>query len=124
VPLRKTSNVDAQEKRTSRSEVFSFIVDELTEVGNLLPEASDDTSYGSLTAGAAQLLLARLYLNSEVYTGTARWAEAKTAAEAVMGNNYYKFASSYEHLFMGDNDTNGAQCETVLPVVIDGGINQ
>ncbi len=124
VPLRKTSNVDAQEKRTSRSEVFSFIVDELTEVGNLLPEASDDTSYGSLTAGAAQLLLARLYLNSEVYTGTARWAEAKTAAEAVMGNNYYKFASSYEHLFMGDNDTNGAQRETVLPVVIDGGNNQ
>ena len=38
--------------------------------------ASDADKYGHVDQAAAWMLLARLYLNAEVYTGTARWADA------------------------------------------------
>ncbi len=75
---------------------------------------------------AAELLLARLYLNAEVYTGTARWNEAAEYAGKVMASDYKLLTegtgmySAYQKLFMGDNDTNGAQNEAVLLVYQDG----
>lgn len=118
VPLRTsyTETPDFQEARTSRSEVFNFLISELIDAVAVLPAASE-TSYGYPTRGAAQLLLARLFLNSEAYTGQARWAEAKEMAAAVI-NGGYALCSDYSRLFMGDNDSNGAQQEIVLPVLV------
>lgn len=119
VPLRTSyaETPNPQETRTPRSEVFNFLVSELTDVATVLPAASV-TNYGHPTRGAALLLLARLYLNSEVYTGQARWAEAKEMATAVI-NGGYTLCSDYSRLFMGDNDSNGAQQEIVLPVSVN-----
>lgn len=119
VPLHTSfTEPDLQERRAPRSDVFNFLVSELTDIVSILPAASE-TTYGYPTRGAAQLLLARLYLNSEVYTGVPRWAEAKGMATAVI-NGGYSLCSDYSKLFMGDNDSNGAQQEIVLPVLING----
>ncbi len=85
-----------------------------------------DNGYGRADQDAANLLLARMYLNAEVYTGTARWAEAKEYAEKVINGPHKLWTqgkgkwSAYQMLFMGDNGENGASVEAVLPLFNDG----
>ena len=98
----------------TRVEMFNYIESELQDCLNSLPAAN---SYGRATTTAARLLLARLYLNSEVYTGTARWQEARSYAESVINGGTFQLAPIYRNLFMGDNDSNGAQQEIILPAI-------
>ncbi len=88
-------------------------------------KAGED-GYGRADQDAANLLLARMYINAEVYTGTARWAEAKEYAEKVINGPHKLWTtgngkwSAYQMLFMGDNGENGSSVEAVLPLYNDG----
>ena len=62
------------------------------------------------------MLLAKLYLNAAVYTGTAHYAEALTAAQAVIAGGY-TLDPSYQHLFLADNHTSP---ELMFAVTQDG----
>lgn len=119
-------------ERYTRSQYFSFIESELKDIDGDLG-APGTMQYGRVDKVAAWLMLARLYLNAEVYTGTARWTEAKEYAAKVINNGYYKLCtqgatnpstgekySAYQMLFLADNDTNGAQIENVFPILHDG----
>ena len=83
-------------------------------------------SYGRADKAAAWMLLMRLYLNAEVYTGTAQWDKAASYAKKVIDSPYELWtgktnsASAYQMLFMGDNGSNGASCEAILPILQDG----
>lgn len=113
-----------------RADLFAWIEKELKEVQPLMqtPTArtSKDAGYGRADQDAANLLLARLYLNAEVYTGTARWADAKEYAEKVINGPHKLWTkgtngwSAYQMLFMGDNGENGSSVEAVLPLLGDG----
>ena len=118
--------------RYTRDQYFQFVESELKDIEGKLG-APGTMKYGRIDKVAAQLLLARLYLNAEVYTGTARWADAKEYAEKVINNGYYHLNttgatnpktgeeySAYQMLFLADNDTNGAQFEDIFPVMHDG----
>lgn len=113
----------------SRPELFKWLETELKDLTTALPA----TRLGKYRVDqtAAWLLLARLYLNAEVYTGTAMWKEAKEAAEQAIAGGYKLHNTpktnkqgivytAYQQLFMGDNDINGAQDEAVLLVYQDG----
>ena len=105
--------------RYTRKEYFDFIENELKEIENDMAMPGGN-SYGRVDRVAAWLILSRLYLNAEVYTGTARWADAATYAEKVINSNY-KLAESYPALFMGDNDSNAdAMQEIILPIAQHG----
>ena len=117
-------------EQISRAELFNWIESELKEaVGSMLTPAARTSSsdgYGRADQDAANLLLARMYLNAEVYTGSARWADAKTYAEKVI-NGPHKLHTTpvngwtaYQMLFMGDNGENGASVEAILPLLQDG----
>lgn len=103
----------------SREEIFSLVEAELKEAVTDMAEPGTNT-YGRADKAAAWLMLARLYLNSEVYTGSVRWAEAKEYADKVINNADYSLTPKYPYLFMGDNDKNGAQKEIILPLEHDG----
>lgn len=64
--------------QASRQEVYNFVESELLEIEPLLADAkaktSSDANYGRVDKAAVWQLLSRLYLNAEVYTGTAQWA--------------------------------------------------
>jgi hypothetical protein len=62
-------------EQSSRQEVYNFVVTELTESIPDLSTAHDMTMYGRFNRWAAYTLLAKVYLNSEVYTGTPQWAK-------------------------------------------------
>lgn len=97
----------------SRAEVFQFCVDELEALaaeGSAMPVAQ--SNYPRADKGSCLGLLARLYLNAEVYTrtkenpkGTAMWQEAKNTCEKIYALGY-KLAPTYAELFRGDNGQN------------------
>lgn len=67
----------------SRQEVFNFVESELLSVINDIPLMSNKNS-GRLTKAAAYALLADLYLNAEVYTGTPRWDDCITYCNKII----------------------------------------
>lgn len=104
--------------KKSRKEICSFIEGELKSCADDLPDDHHAAQYRPDKV-AAWLLLARLYLNAGVYTGTPRWADAKLYAQKVI-DSQYSLCNNYARLFMGDNDSNGASAEFILPVYVDG----
>lgn len=118
VPL-VTRVVNENPKQAQRADIFAFLEQELLEIQNEMSQPNAGMYY-RVDRAAAWLLLSRLYLNAEVYTGTARWADAATYAEKVI-NSSYKLADNYAALFMGDNDSNAdAMQEIILPIAQHG----
>ena len=114
-----------------RADLFTFLESELKDIigegsGDEILADAKTVDYGRADKAAGMLLLARMYLNAEVYTGTARWADAKKYADMTISTSYKLCTepkngfSAYQLLFMGDNDTNGAQDEIILPALHDG----
>ena len=97
----------------TRVELFDFVEAELLTIEPLLP---DNNTYGRATKGAAQMLLAKLYLNAEVYTGTARYDAAATYANRVITEGPYSLATDFVSIFSADNDTSS---EIILPLIAD-----
>ncbi len=121
--------------QASRKEVFDFVESELKDVigegeGTDVLAAAKTIKYGRADIAAGYMLLMRMYLNAEVYTGTARWEDARAYAEKAINSGYSLSTTSmngyngYQLLFMGDNDTNGAQNEIVFPILFDGELTQ
>ena len=101
--------------QSTRAEIFDFIVAELNEIRGSLPPSGAAT-YGRATPGAASMLLAKLYLNAAVYTGTARYTDAMTAIQAAI-TGPYTLDPNYQHLFLADNNTSP---EIIFAVTQDG----
>ena len=91
-------------KQAKRADIYNYVVAELQAIRDSLP-ASTPANYGRATTQAANMLLAELYLNAAVYTGTANYAAALTAAQSVISSGAYSLDPSYRHLFMADNNT-------------------
>ena len=100
--------------RYTPQQTFDYIESELKDcVGDLLPAST--CPYGQASQGAAYTLLAKLYLNSEVYTGTPKYTECEAACEQVM-NMGYSLESDYSKLFNADNDKRTNEIIFALPV--------
>ncbi|MFK8282417.1 RagB/SusD family nutrient uptake outer membrane protein [Capnocytophaga cynodegmi] len=104
--------------QNTRKEVFEFIESELKAIESELKPAKGN-EYGRVDVVAAWALLSRLYLNAEVYTGTERYDDCITYSEKVI-NSGYALHNNYSHLFLADNDTNGAQNENIFTANFDG----
>ena len=100
----------------SRTELFSYIETELKAVETQLANVKT-IEYGRADQGAAWALLARLYLNAQVYTGTAKYTEAITYAKKVIGGGYSLYPD-YRKVFMADNDK--AKDEFMFAINCDG----
>ena len=105
-------------EQASRQELFDFVETELLAITETLPQVGVN-EYPRADRGAAWMLLAKLYMNAEVYTATARYADALPYVENIIGAGY-ALHDSYEELFFADNDTNGAQNEFIFAVAYDG----
>ena len=100
--------------RYTPQQTFDYIESELRDcVADLLPASS--CPYGQASQGAAYTLLAKLYLNSQVFTGVAKYDACKEACEKVM-NMGYSLESDYSKLFNADNDKRTNEIIFALPV--------
>jgi starch-binding outer membrane protein, SusD/RagB family len=102
-------------KQISRADLFTFIETELKAIEPELAAARQN-EYGRADQAAAWALLARMYLNAEVYTGTAHYGDAITYASKVI-NAGYQLMPHYKNLFMADNHKNNT--EMILPISYD-----
>ena len=136
----------AQLLALGREFLFNWVKKELLEAEpNMLePQAKTDSdvNYGRADKAAAWLLLSRLYLNAGTYLNNdgqnnPYWSEALSYAEKVINSGYALFDDSkisaqakangykpYDLLFMGDNGSNGASCEAILPLLQDGKVTK
>ncbi|MBM6992441.1 MAG: RagB/SusD family nutrient uptake outer membrane protein [Prevotella sp.] len=134
VPFATTVSSD-KPSQIKRADLYAWIESELLDIEGSLadaqPKTSSEDGYGRADKAADWLLLARLYLNAEVYTGTAQWDKAATYAKKVMDSSYKLYTtpstdshgdtwSAYQKLFMGDNGESGASVEAILPILYQG----
>ncbi|MDX5438097.1 MAG: RagB/SusD family nutrient uptake outer membrane protein, partial [Pontibacter sp.] len=83
---------------SSAEEVFAFIEKELKEA---LPNLPQNVQAGRWDQGGAAALLVRIYLNSEAWTGTARYQECAEMARKIIDGEYgaYNLDSDYRGPF-------------------------
>lgn len=105
-------------EQKSRTDVFNFIESELLAIESLLIGTRQNEA-GRADQGAAQMLLAKLYLNAEVYTGSDRNTDAMNYVNKVIAGGY-SLHSNYRQLFFADNDVNGSQNESIFSIRFDG----
>ena len=101
-------------KQISRKDLFTYIESELKAIeGSLIAPRS---SYGHADKAAAWMLLAKLYLNANVYISTAKYTEAITYLDKVITAGY-TLEPKYANIFRGDNNKSN---EIIFPIIFDG----
>ncbi|HEY6953804.1 MAG TPA: RagB/SusD family nutrient uptake outer membrane protein [Flavisolibacter sp.] len=100
VPIVTTYGDFAPKTNTPRAQVFTFIENEIKTALPDLTDVNDATTYGRPTKWMAYSLLAKMYLNAEVYTGTARWNDCIAACDAVINSNKFSLTSRTTYLQM------------------------
>ena len=111
VPLVVDFGDTTQPATSPRAEVFAFVESELLDILDKLPE---NIIYGRFTRNVGYTLLARLYLNAEVFTsvvdangktpGTPRWQDCIDACDKVTG---YSLETDYFANFLTENQFSG-----------------
>lgn len=101
-PLVTEAGSEELPSRTPREEIFQFVVNELEDSIPNLSEATDQNMYGRFNKWAGKTLLASVYLNAEVYTGTSHWQEALNHADDVINSGRYQLDEDYSTPFKVD----------------------
>jgi len=102
-------------QQISKTDLFNYIESELKDVEKvMLPPGTNE--YGRADQAAAWTLLAKLYLNAEVYTGSPRYSDCLGYCEKVI-NSGYTLEEKYQNLFLADNNLSH---EIIFPVTFDG----
>ncbi|HTF19173.1 MAG TPA: RagB/SusD family nutrient uptake outer membrane protein [Chryseolinea sp.] len=106
VPIVEEPGVSAYEVATrSREEVFAYVERELKENLPLLTSAVNVETYGRATQWLVHALLAKLYLNAEVYTGKPRWADCVAACDAILNSGMYVLEDDFFKNFAVNNES-------------------
>jgi len=101
-----------------RAQLFAFVESELQAINSDLV-APRQNQYGRADQAVAWMILSKMYLNAEVYIGQAKYTEALTELNKILGGGFM-LADEYAHNFMADNDVNSAINEIIFPIGSDG----
>lgn len=97
----------------SRTELFNYVESELLAIEPNMPQTND---YGRANKAVVRMLLAKLYLNAQVYTGTPRYNEALTYVDKVITEGGYSLTGNILENFSADNNTS---TEIIFPLIAD-----
>ncbi|GAB3725872.1 RagB/SusD family nutrient uptake outer membrane protein [Spirosoma lituiforme] len=91
--------------QSSRVDVYNFIVKELTESLPLLSDNADKSTYGRFNnKWAAYALLAKMYLNAQVFSGTAQWDKCAAACDAIINSGKFQLETNQKDVFKTLNE--------------------
>ncbi|GGZ14518.1 outer membrane protein [Echinicola pacifica] len=102
-------------EQTDRSSLFAYIESELIDIIPTLIDARQN-EYARADKAAAWMLLAKLYLNAEVYIGEDRYTDALTYINQILASGFM-LEGNYNHLFLADNHLSE---ELIFSVAFDG----
>lgn len=103
-------------KQKTRKEMYAYLIGELKAIEPGM-YAARTNEYGRADRAAAQALLARIYLNAEVYNGTPQYDSAAVYAKKVIDAGY-SLINDYTQLMRADNNTNTS--ENIFTINYDG----
>lgn len=118
VPIVDTFPVKDLPSTKKRAEVFQFIEKELKAVVDQLPVKDPNNptaTYAHPTKAMVYALLAKMYLNAEVYTGANRYAETVAMCDSVIASKKYSLDPSYASVFAPDNGPNITETIFAIP---------
>jgi starch-binding outer membrane protein, SusD/RagB family len=89
----------------TRLEVYNFVESELLATLPDLQQTgpNDNATYGRVNYYTAQAVLAKLYLNAQVYTGTAQWDKTIAACDDIINSTKFALTANYRDNFKKDN---------------------
>jgi hypothetical protein len=119
VPIKTEDSPTGNVAQSTRAQVFAFIESELKEISPLLKSTNHPSTYSKFTREVAQTLLAKLYLNAGVYTGTPRWQDCIAQCDAVIASGKYRLNTSYLANFAFNNRSNGSYVENIFVIPYD-----
>lgn len=100
VPIIIETDRGGNPPQNTRLEVFNFIESSILDNVDLLTKSNTRTNLNYWTA---HMILAKLYLNAEVYTGTARWAEAEAVLDEIINEGPYSLSPNFFSSFASAN---------------------
>jgi starch-binding outer membrane protein, SusD/RagB family len=123
VPFYTENNLTVDKiPQTPRAQIYEFVVNELKNNVDKLPETKGGEFYGRFNKWAGYALLGKVYLNAEVYTGTAKWTEAIAASDKIINEGGFSLVPTlYDNA--GSQPVFGDRLpdqEVILSVFVDG----
>ncbi len=97
----------------TREELFNYVESELLAIEPTMPVTSE---YGRANKFVVDMLLAKLYINAQVYTGTARYDDALVYVNKIINEGSYTLTPNFIQLFSADNNTTS---EIIFPLIAD-----
>jgi len=105
VPIITTFNVPAGflPKQSSRTEVYNFIVQEILDNVSKVSADNSAQTYGKFNKWAALTLLAKMYLNADVYTGTPEWDKCIAVCDTIVKSGLFILEPDQKNVFATEN---------------------
>ncbi len=105
VPLYTEYGDFSSRPKSTRKEIFEFVEKELQEAIPNLSAQSNTLTYGRPNKQTANALLAKMYLNAQIYTGTQRYNDCIAACDQVINSGLYAIEgrSTYLQMFYPNN---------------------
>jgi hypothetical protein len=123
VPLDTVYGDFSPHTNVARAKVFSFIENDIKSCLPYLSTVNGVSTYGRPTLYSAYALLAKMYLNAEYYTGTAKYNECIAACDNIINSGKFSLASIANYLQMfypGNGPTSaGSKEEFIFAIPFD-----
>ena len=110
------ANALAAPPQVPRATVFTNLVTDLEAAVPLMTKNVDGTTYGRMNYWAGKFLLAKLYLNAKVYSGTAQWDKVIAECDEIINSGKYNLESNY---FANFNVNNSSSKEFIFAIPYD-----
>jgi hypothetical protein len=111
-----------QSPQYERPELFAFVESELNAIIPDLKNARQN-EYARADKAAAWMLLAKIYLNAEVFIGQKKYDQCLTNCKNIIDAGFI-LSPVYANNFNADNNSNSAKTEIIFPIVSDGVVTQ
>lgn len=90
-------------EQNTRKEVYDFVVNEIRESLPFLTENNDGETYGRFNKWAARTLLAKMYLNAEVYAGVPQWEACLEQCDSIIDSGKFSLEADQKSVFVTEN---------------------
>jgi hypothetical protein len=107
IPIQTDFTSTELPSQATRQETFDFVINEINDAMPLLSTVSTPGGpmYGRMTQWTAKSVLARMYLNSVVYTGTPAWDRVLQLTQEIIASNHFRLETTYRAPFSRNNHT-------------------